>query len=636
MVRWLLHTRLPLLALARRLLPTIALFAVLPLPADAASDADALIKAAKTASGGAAWDKLHAWHETGTLAASGLSGSYETWLDLDRARGATAFVLGPSSGSLGWDGTRAWSTDSSKQVRVETSAEAVAQAIQDNYRAVFGFFFPDRFPAERTIAGERQVDGKSFDAVKITPKGAEPFEVWFDRDTHLIAREVQLTGVQPQSFLYSDWRPTAGGILAAYKLVDRTGDKPEYDQTSTIATVDTATPVDPARFAPPPPPVDDTEWPAGASFVTVPFQLLNDHIYVEASINGKPPALFVFDTGAINVLDPQAAKGYGVAIEGKLPGGGFGDKIADVGLARVKSIAIGGLTLPNQVFATIDNGDWPRIEDVPSAGLLGYEFVKRAILSVDYAKRTLTFTKPSAFHPPKDATAIPFTFSEHVPMVTATVDGISGEFEVDTGSRGPLTLMRPFAEAHDLVTRYHATVHATTGYGVGGPSRALLARARTLAIGPVTISAPVTELNEDTRGAAAATHTAGNIGGDLLKRFTMTLDYGHQLMWLEPNAAAQGPDVFDRSGLWISRMPAGGTPAGEMIEIDDVTAGSAGAKAGLAAGDHILAVDGKPASGVRVPDLRERFKATPGTRITLDVERKGERRQVTVELADQI
>ena len=64
--------------------------------------------------------------------------------------------------------------------------------------------------------------------------------------------------------------------------------------------------------------------------------------------------------------------------------------------------------------------------------------------------------------------------------------------------------------------------------------------------------------------------------------------------------------------------------------------GSAGAKAGLGTADVITAIDGKPASGVALNDLRERFKAAPGTKITLTVKGKSGERKADLTLADQV
>jgi hypothetical protein len=591
--------------------------------------AESLIAAAKQAMGGSAWDKVVTWHETGRLAAGGLEGSYESWEDFGSLHNSGSFVLGPQTGSQGWDGTQAWTTDSSKEVRIETSGEAVAQAIQDAYREGYALFFPQRFASTREYVGTRHADGISFPAVKITPQGSEPFEVWFDPATHRVAREVQLTGWQPHTFILSDFSRIEG-VLAPNRTIDRVGNDPKYDTVTTATAIDLSGPQLATRYAPPPPPANSAEWPAGQRAVSVPFRLLNNHIYVDASINGKPPEAFVFDTGATDILETGAAKRLGIAVEGALPGGGFGDKIAAFGFAKVRSVSLGGLTLPDQVFGDMDLSGLIAVEGTDSAGLLGYEFVKRAVLTIDYANRTLTFTKQDAFVPPARATAIPFTFAAHIPMIAGTLDGLRGEFELDTGARGALTVMAPFAAQHDLIGRYRASRSATVGYGVGGPSKALLARASRLDIAGVTIDAPVTEIVTDKGGAAEAARTAGNIGGDILKRFTVTLDYAHEKLWLEPNALAKQREVFDRSGIWIGRATDG------AISIGDIVAGSAAAASGLSVGDEILSVNGKGAKDIALYDLREQFKGAVGTQFTLRIKGKLGERTVAMALADQV
>lgn len=617
--------------LISRIAPAI-IFAALAAPlgaAPTADKADAAIEAAKTAMGGAAWDKVVTWHETGKVTSGGLSGTYESWEDLTSLHNSESYVLGPVSGGGGWDGKVAWTTDNTKEVRIEASGEAVAQAIQDAYRSAFGFFFPGRLPTAHEDAGARNADGKTYEAVKFTPLGAEPFEVWFDPASHLIAREIQLTGGQPHTFMFSNFSQVQG-LLVPKKTVDRIGNNPKYDTVTEIAAIAFSGPEPQSRYAPPPPPPNSAQWPAGKDSVTIPFRLLNNHIYVEASINGHAPMPFVFDTGATDILQGAVAKALGIKVEGAVGGGGFGDKLEDFGFAKVKTVSLGGLTLPDQVFGTETSAGWVAVEGADSSGLLGYEFVKRAVLSIDYAHHTLTFTKQEAFHPPKGVAAIPFKFDSHIPMITGALDGFAGEFELDTGSRGALTVMQPFAVAHGLIEKYHATRRVTVGYGVGGPSKALLARAGKLTLGSVTIDAPVAEIVTDTGGAAKAARTAGNIGGDLLKRFTVTLDYAHQTLWLEPNPLASQREVFDRSGLWIARAKDGG------IDVADVATESAAAGIGLAVGDEIVSVNGKAAKDVPLYELREELKGAVGTQFTLAVKGKKGARTLTLTLADQV
>jgi hypothetical protein len=598
---------------------------------DTGAPAEMLIAASKQASGGSAWDRAVLWHEKGHVSAGGLGGEYEAWASLISLHNSQHYELGPVSGSNGWDGIQAWTTDSSGDVRIETSGESVAQAIQDAYRGAYAFFLPVPFEAIRLYEGTHSAEGVNYEVIRITPANAEPFEVWFDPLTHLIEREVQLTGGQPHTFIYSDYQ-RYDGVLVARKTIDRVGDDPQYDTVSEITALSLHGADEPERFAPPPPPANSALWPPGTSTITVPFRLLNNHIYVQASINGRAPRAFLFDTGATDFIEAATAKALDVKMQGALAGGGFGVGIAIFGLARINSIAIGGLELKDQVFGVDYSQGFSELEgkDDQFAGLLGYEFAKRAVISIDYARHQMTFSRIDSFHAPIHAVQLPFAFNAHVPMVTGVLDGVAGEFEIDTGSRSALTLMAPFAKANGLVEKYHAIHSAIVGYGVGGPSRALLARAGELTLGGLIIYGPVTEIVTDKGGAAEATRTAGNIGGDLLKRFTVTLDYTHQLLWLEPNAIAYQSDVFDRSGLWVLRGKDGRTM------IMDVTTDSAAARAGLAGNEEILTVNGRMASHIPIDALREQFKGPVGTQISLLVRSHAGRRAVVITLSELI
>jgi hypothetical protein len=588
----------------------------------------ALIGAAKDAMGGGAWDKIVTWHEAGTIASGGLVGTYEGWQDLRTLHNSGAFALGPATGGSGWDGARAWTLDSSRDVRLETGGEAAAQAIQDAYRCAYGFFFPDRFPAPIEASGTRAADGKSYDSVQVTAPGAEPFEIWFDPDTHRIAREVQVTGGQRHSFIFSDFAPVDGALVPR-RTIDRIGDDPKYDTTIAVETIEFRGPQPENLYAPPPPPSDSAEWPDGVDQVTVPFRLVNDHIYVDGVIDGMAPMPFLFDTGSVNILQTDAAKALGINVEGALPGGGFGDGLADFGLARIDRVSLGGLTLSDQVFGTETASGWTQLEGTESAGNLGYEFARRAVLTIDYAGQTLTFTKFQAFQPPEGAEAIPLRFNGHIPMLEGTLDGVAGEFELDTGSRGALTLMRPFATANGLIEKYHALPSAAMGYGAGGISKTLAGRAGQLVVGPITIEAPAVQILVDAAGAGAAARTAGNIGGALLKRFTVTLDYAHGRAWLEPNALASRTDVFDRSGLQLARAEDG------CFTIAEVAAGSAAAAIGLEAGDEITSVNSQAAPSLDLDELREQLKGPAGMKFTLTVTGDVGDRSLILILADQ-
>lgn len=139
----------------------------------------------------------------------------------------------------------------------------------------------------------------------------------------------------------------------------------------------------------------------------------------------------------------------------------------------------------------------------------------------------------------------------------------------------------------------------------------------------------VVTLSLQREGAFADQYLAGNIGGGVLKRFTVTFDYRNKVMILEPNAQFGTPEPYDRSGMWVNR-------AGDAFEVVDVVPGGAAAKAGIRVGDRIVACDGKRAAEVPLTLLRDRFRYEPaGTAIELAVaSQSGEERTSRLVLED--
>ncbi|MEJ0047312.1 MAG: hypothetical protein WDN04_15255 [Rhodospirillales bacterium] len=114
---------------------------------------DAVLAAAKAASGGAAWDAIAASRSTGTVSTGGLTGSVHSLIDATNGRYTDDFVLGPMSGREGFDGTTAWSVDPSGQPRVEGGGEARLAAVNQAYRNSFAYWYPRKAPRHNDVAG---------------------------------------------------------------------------------------------------------------------------------------------------------------------------------------------------------------------------------------------------------------------------------------------------------------------------------------------------------------------------------------------------------------------------------------------------------------------------------------------------
>jgi len=593
-----------------------------------AQTANEILAKSKQAMGGDVWDAIHTTHSIGKVVTSGLTGQGESWEDNLTGHYVDRYQLGPASGAEGFDGTIVWTTDTSGQPRLEGGGEERQAAADEAYRRCFAYWFPERWPAQIEYSGEKEEQGKRFYVVRITPKDGRPFDMWIDPSTYLIDHTVEKADIETRTNYFSGYR-TVNGVKVAFGGRSTNGDT-KYDQFTTLEKVEFNAAVQEAMFHMPAPPAPDFAIAGGKSSTAVPFDLINNHIYVEVKLNRKGPFRILCDTGGANIITPTVAKELGVKSEGALQGRGVGEKSEDVGLAKLETLQVGDATLTDQLFAVYPMESFASVEGVEESGLIGYEVFKRFVVKVDYEHSVLTLIVPSAFTYQGNGAKLPLVFNAHIPQVDGSIDGIAGKFDIDTGSRSSLDIMKPFVEKHDLVTKYNAKTEAVTGFGVGGAARSLLARAKVLQLGNVEVHNPVTELSVQEKGAFTSPYVAGNVGAGVLKRFNITFDYAHQELILEPNANYDKPDVFDRSGMWVNQ-------GAGAFEVMDVTAGGPAAAAGIKVGDKIVAVDGQPAAQITLPDLRKRFKSeSAGTKVRLAVKSGDQQRDVELVLKDLV
>ena len=593
-----------------------------------AGDPAQVLAKAKAASGGPVLDALRTIQLEGTLVTGGLSGSAASLQDVLTGRYVERFKLGPASGAEGFDGSTVWSQDASGQSRTEEGGDERLGAIDEAYRTALAYWYPQRWQAQIEDAGERTEQGRTFYALRITPKGGRPFEMWIDAATALIDRTIEKAAIETRTTFFSDYR-TVEGIKLPFAIRSTNGDT-RYDQTSTVESVKLNVAAVDAEFKLPAPPPPDFAIADGKTSTTVPFDLINNHIYIGVKLNGKGPYHVLCDTGGANIVTPELAKELGLASQGALEGRGVGEKSEDVGLTKVESVEIGDATISNQVFAVYPLGGFSDVEGVPQFGLVGYEVFKRFVARVDYDKGLLTLWLPAAFTYHGNGTVVPFAFNEHIPQVEGSIDGFPGKFDIDTGARDSVTILAPFAEKNHLKEHFGTAVPAVTGWGVGGAARGLVARAKLLRLGGVEVSSPVVDLSQQKKGAFTDPYVAGNVGAGVLKRFSVTFDYSRQRIIFEPNPNATRADTYDRAGMWINRASHG-------LEVLDVVAGGPAAGAGIKVGDRILAINGEPADTLALPAVRERFRNEPaGTAVTLTVLTNGTPREVKLVLRDLI
>jgi hypothetical protein len=379
----------------------------------------------------------------------------------------------------------------------------------------------------------------------------------------------------------------------------------------------------------------------GGDSFSVPFELVDNRVFVDVWLEGRGPFKFILDTGGYGGMSVETAKRIGAKLGNEVEGRGAGESVVKAWETSVKETRIGGaggrgskagLILKDQDFHVFDFSDMRHVfGSEVFDGIIGLPVFSQAVVRVDYEGRRLTFTKPSSFTYCGAAASVPFELERFLPIVRGEVDGLSVRLGLDTGDRSAFTLKGPFVEEHGLREKYAPKVEAVTGWGIGGPIRAQVVRVASLRFAGFEVRAPVTRLSLQKSGAFAAGDTAGNIGGAILKQFAVTFDYARRRLYFEEGRGYGRRDTYDRAGLWLSR-----SADGRAFEVYDVVACGPAAEAGLKVGDLVVAVDGRGAESLRLIATRDELKDARRKSVRLTVRTGTTTRDVVVKLRDLV
>jgi hypothetical protein len=298
----------------------------------------------------------------------------------------------------------------------------------------------------------------------------------------------------------------------------------------------------------------------GKSARVVPFELVNNHIYVRVRVNDSRPLSFILDTGAHSIIQTRHARSIGLKLKLIGQAGGVGANQPDVHEVMDKvSLGLAGIVFsPRRLVAvsldvvetcvnefSIDREgrliasntskqDGPKRE---LDGILGKQFFDQFVVEIDYAQRFLTVYDRSSYKYAGSGKEIPLEIGEQHIFAKAQirVSGrpLTGRFLLDTGSAHALSLMKPFIHKHNLLPSTEGmTALPVCGLGGHEKEKSWIGSLEELQLGEFKISDPVTEF----RLADPNTDADGVIGGALFRRFRVIFDYSRRRMILEPRS----------------------------------------------------------------------------------------------------
>ncbi len=356
--------------------------------------------------------------------------------------------------------------------------------------------------------------------------------------------------------------------------------------------------------------------PPPSKLITIfPFRLLTGGIILfKAQVSNYPDTLnFILDTGSGGIsLDSLTTERLKLKTE-------LSDRtirgiagIRQVRFAYNQKLRLPNLTVDSLNFHINDyevlTGSYGEKID----GIMGYAFLSRYIVKVDYDSLRIFVYSKGTFKYPKGGFVIR-PLLVNLPVVTTSIKDdheILSRYYFDTGAGMCLLLSSDFVKDSSFINPKRKW-YATQAEGLGGKAPMRQGVIKQIKIGPYKFRNVPTYIFEDEFNVTSYPYLGGLIGNDLLRRFNIIINYDRRDMHLTPNSHFSEPFDYSYTGLGMYVID------GE-IRIIDVMPESPAEAAGFKPGDVVIAIENNFSSNIQT------YKAllqTPGGKLKVLVMR---------------
>lgn len=381
---------------------------------------------------------------------------------------------------------------------------------------------------------------------------------------------------------------------------------------------------------------------SGRKSVNIPFTFIHNIIIIPVQINGSPPLNMILDSGVKNTLITHLF--YNDSLDLKDV-----DKITIQGLGEGHTIEAykstgNELHLP-QIKGT-NHSVYVLLEDVfnlstrmgmPVHGIIGYDIFKNFVVKINYSSRMLTLYRPDVkLKKKRKAEEYPLEIHGTKAYVHGKVrqhngDTVSVKLVVDTGASHGISLYLP---SNERLTLPPKVMQAYLGRGLSGDINGKIGRLDAFSLGKYELQ-DLTASYPDEESIKMALNLGGrngNIGSDILSRFTVIFDYPNSRLTLIPNRKFREPFNYNMCGFEVT-TPLPGT---NFYIVSNVVEDSPAKLVGLETGDQILDVNGRDCTDVSLTELLQLMQSKPGRKLRLRLKRESEILTVDLVLQNRI
>ncbi len=400
--------------------------------------------------------------------------------------------------------------------------------------------------------------------------------------------------------------------------------------------------------------------PSGIKNDKIKFRLANNLIIVPIYVNGVELS-FILDTGVgstiIFSVDNKSSLELKNASKIYLRGLGDGEPVEAIKSIN-NEVRIGKATSYNhRVYLVFDESInfSPRM-GFPVHGIIGYDFFKDFILDINYSRKVIKIYNPE-YYTYKECkkcyqTDIEFRDNKR-PFVKAKYktdkELIDINLLLDSGSGSSLWL---FENKEKGIYVSNNSFRDFLGKGFNGDIYGERTKIEELRIGDFVMKDVTTSFPDSIYiQGISLNNRQGSLGGNVLKRFNLILDYPNEKISFKKNNLFSKPFYYNMSGLTIQHSGflisknfteknrfylgidkieskkiyelSNNFVLQPKYEISDVRPNSPADLVGLKNGDIILEINGKDSYTYELSELNDLFYFEEGKRIKLKVQRLG-------------
>ena len=344
---------------------------------------------------------------------------------------------------------------------------------------------------------------------------------------------------------------------------------------------------------------------------------------IRARYGNIPDTLnFILDTGSGGIsLDSMTCEEFQIPL--------VATDTTITGIAGVRKVSftfnqkllLPGLTVENLNFHVNDYSVLSSVYGEKVDGIIGYSFLSRYIVAIDFDSSMISVYSPGNFkYPPFGTVLHPVLTALPIQWVNIRDKAKLGfNFYLDTGAGLCFLMSEQFAKDSAVLLSKRKPV-ITQAEGMGGKLQMRLTLIRELKIGPYRFHYVPTYLYTDHYNVTSYPFTGGLVGNDLMRRFNMVLNYPRREIHILPNSHFNESFDYAYTGLGLYFID------GRIIA-EDVIKGSPADKAGIRMGDELISVGKNISYNIQA---YKNILQTPNEEIKLIVKRNDRLIELTI------